>query len=88
MGTPLRAVNYAGTGSRTGLFWAGLAAQHCRGGHAFAECGSPVCLPKMPLDNRTVDQFEASPSRLASSSLFETLPQVKRSNISSRRIVL
>jgi hypothetical protein len=45
----------------TSLVTAGFRGQHGRGGHAFAEGGSPVCFAEMPLDNRTVDLIRPSP---------------------------
>jgi hypothetical protein len=43
---------------------------------------------EMPLDNRTVDPFEASPSRLASQAVLKRRRPRKRSNISWWLIVL
>jgi hypothetical protein len=34
-------------------------------GHAFVECGSPVLFADMPLDNRTVNEFEGVAATLA-----------------------
>jgi hypothetical protein len=42
----------------------------------------------MPLDNRTVDQFAAVAAVWLSQAAFEQSPGAKRSNISSRPIVL
>jgi hypothetical protein len=42
----------------------------------------------LPHNNRTVDQFAAFAAWLAASSCFETSPRPKRSNISSKLLVL
>jgi hypothetical protein len=43
---------------------------------------------QMPPDNRTVDKFAASAGTSGFLRPFETLPQLKRPNVSSRQIVL
>jgi hypothetical protein len=57
-------------------------------GHAFAECGSPVLFAEMPLDNRTVNEFEGVAASFGFLRPLETSPRKKRSYISSRLIVL